>query len=99
MRGFLIAGCWIGLVGTLLGFLIGYAFCANIENLRLLLNSMTGTTLFEPTIYFLSHMPSRMETSDIVWIVSMSISLSLLATLYPSWRAARLDPVEALRYE
>ena len=66
---------------------------------RLMLNSLTGTTLFDPTIYFLSHMPSRMETSDIVWIVSMAIALSLLATLYPSWRAARLDPVEALRYE
>jgi lipoprotein-releasing system permease protein len=60
---------------------------------------MTGTTLFDPTIYFLSQLPSKIEPSDVVWVVALSLTLSFLATLIPSWRAARLDPVEALRYE
>ena len=78
---------------------LGVAFSANIENLRQFLSNVTGTTLFDPTIYFLSQMPSKIETSDVVAVVGMSLTLSFLATLYPSWRAARLDPVEALRYE
>jgi lipoprotein-releasing system permease protein len=99
MRVFLIAGTSIGVVGTTLGFIIGVVFCANIESLRQFLSSLTGTTLFNPEIYFLSRMPAEMDTTQVVYVVVMSLSLTLLATLYPSWRAARIDPVEALRYE
>jgi lipoprotein-releasing system permease protein len=99
MRIFFIAGAAIGVIGTLSGVALGVAFSANIENLRQFLSNVTGTTLFDPTIYFLSQMPSKIETSDVVAVVGMSLTLSFLATLYPSWRAARLDPVEALRYE
>ena len=99
MRVFFIAGAFIGVVGTMSGFIIGVAFCSNIENIRKFLSNMTGTTLFDPTIYFLSQMPSKIETGDVVAVVAMSLTLSFLATLIPSWRAARLDPVEALRYE
>jgi len=63
------------------------------------LSRITGTTLFDPTIYFLSQMPAQIDPGEVVTVVLMSLTLSFLATLYPSWRAARLDPVEALRYE
>jgi lipoprotein-releasing system permease protein len=99
MRVFLISGASIGVIGTILGFLIGVVFCANIEGIRQFLSSLTGTTLFNPEIYFLSRMPAEMDPGEVVSVVLMALGLTLLATLYPSWRAARLDPVEALRYE
>jgi len=99
MRVFFIAGAFIGTTGTVLGVLIGVVFCANIETIRQFLSRVTGTTLFDPTIYFLSQMPAKIDPYDVIAVIAMALSLSFLATLYPSWRAARLDPVEALRYE
>ncbi|HVV65603.1 MAG TPA: lipoprotein-releasing ABC transporter permease subunit [Rhizomicrobium sp.] len=99
MRVFMIAGASIGVAGTAIGFFVGVAFCANIESIRQALSRLTGTTLFDPTIYFLERMPARMEPDEVAVVVLMALALSFLATLYPAWRAARLDPVEALRYE
>jgi lipoprotein-releasing system permease protein len=99
MRIFLIAGLAIGVTGTLIGFVLGVVFCSNIEAIRQFLSSLTGTVLFNPEIYFLSHMPAEMDAGEVAAVVAMSLTLSFLATLYPAWRAARLDPVEALRYE
>jgi lipoprotein-releasing system permease protein len=99
MRVFLIAGSSIGVVGTVLGVALGLTFAAYIEPMRQFFSWLFSVRLFDPAVYQLTAMPSRIEASDIVWIVSMSLALSVLATLYPSWRAARLDPVEALRYE
>ncbi len=99
MRVFMIAGASIGVTGTLIGFLIGTLFCANIESIRVGLSHLTGTTLFDPTIYFLERMPADMDTGEVTAVVLMALVLSFLATLYPSWSAARLDPVEALRHE
>jgi lipoprotein-releasing system permease protein len=99
MRVFLITGAAIGVVGTLVGLGLGVVISFNIENLRQFLSWLTNTELFSPELYFLSHMPADMDTGETVAVVVMALTLSLLATLYPSWRAARLDPVEALRYE
>jgi lipoprotein-releasing system permease protein len=99
MRVFLITGASIGVVGTFVGFLLGILVSLNIESLRQFLSWMTNTELFSPELYFLSHLPADMDSSETIAVVLMALILSLLATLYPSWRAARLDPVEALRYE
>lgn len=99
MRVFLITGAAIGVVGTIVGFLLGVVVCMNIESIRRFMSWLTNTELFSPELYFLSHLPARMDTGETVAVVLMALILSLLATLYPSWRAARLDPVEALRYE
>jgi lipoprotein-releasing system permease protein len=99
MRIFLVTGASIGVAGTLAGFALGVVFCANIETIRQLLIKLTGTELFDPSIYFLSQIPAKMEPHEVAAVVIMALVLSFLATVYPSWRAARLDPVEALRYE
>jgi len=99
MRVFFISGASIGVVGTLAGFALGTLFCLNIETLRVWLSEISGTELFSPEIYFLSHMPAEIDTGEVVAVVGMALFLSFAATLYPAWRAASLDPVEALRYE
>jgi lipoprotein-releasing system permease protein len=99
MRIFLITGAAIGVVGTVTGFFVGMLVCLNIESIRQFLSWMTSTELFDPTLYFLSKLPAEIDFGETSAVVIMALTLSFLATLYPSWRAARLDPVEALRYE
>src|SRR5580658_10233829 len=99
MRVFLITGAAIGIVGTLAGFLLGTVICLNIDTIRRFLSWLTHTDLFSPELYFLSKLPADMDFKETTAVIVMALGLSLLATLYPSWRAARLDPVEALRYE
>lgn len=99
MRIFLLAGASVGVVGTFVGFGLGVAFAANIETIRGWVSRLTGTDVFSAEIYFLSQLPAKIDPGEVATVVAMSLALSFLATLYPSWRAARLDPVEALRYE
>ena len=99
LRVFLITGASIGVVGTLVGFVLGTLVCLNVESIRQFLSWLTSTELFSPELYFLSRLPADMDMKETTAVVVMALTLSLLATLYPSWRAARLDPVEALRYE
>jgi lipoprotein-releasing system permease protein len=99
LRVFLITGASIGVIGTLVGFLLGMLVCLNVEAIRKFLSWVTNTPLFDPGLYFLSRLPAEMDLKETAAVVVMALTLSLLATLYPSWRAARLDPVEALRYE
>jgi len=99
MRVFLITGASIGVVGTLMGFVVGTLICLNVESIRQFVSWVTNTELFSPELYFLSRLPAEMDPGETAAVVVMALTLSLLATLYPSWRAARLDPVEALRYE
>jgi lipoprotein-releasing system permease protein len=99
MRIFLITGASIGVVGTLAGFALGMIVCWNVEAIRAFLASLTGTELFSPEVYFLSRLPADPSLRETATVVGMALLLSVVATLYPSWRAAALDPVEALRYE
>jgi lipoprotein-releasing system permease protein len=99
MRVFLITGASIGIVGTLAGFVLGVLFCWNIEQIRQFVQWLTGTTLLDPSVYYLTKMPADINPHETAMIVAMAMTLSVLATLYPSWRASKLDPVEALRYE
>ena len=99
MRIFLICGSSIGVVGTFLGLVIGVLFSANINSIKRWLESATDTTLFNPTLYFLSNLPSKIFVSDVVLIVGMALVLSFLATLYPAYKASKANPAELLRYE
>src|SRR6185436_16115440 len=88
MRVFLISGSSIGVIGTTIGLLLGVLFCLNIESIRQGLNYISGWNLFPPEIYFLSHMPAKMETGEVIFVCVMALTMSILATVYPSWRAA-----------
>ncbi len=99
MRIFFIDGAFIGVVGTALGLVLGLLFCENIEEIRQGLQAMLGRDLFSAEIYFLSKLPAKVDTAEVASVVLISLLLSFAATLYPSWRAAKFDPVEALRYE
>ncbi len=99
MRIFLIAGASVGVIGTSLGFALGLSFAANIETIRRWIEGFTGTDLFAAEIYFLSQLPAVVDPTEVTAVVLMGLGLSFLATIYPSWRAARIDPAEALRYE
>jgi lipoprotein-releasing system permease protein len=99
MRVFLITGAAIGVIGDFVGFLVGLLVCLNIESIRQFMSWLTNTELFSPELYFLSRLPADLDVGETTAVVVMALALSLLATLYPAWRAARLDPVEALRYE
>ncbi len=99
MRIFLITGASIGVAGTFAGFLLGLVVASNVEAIRQILNQLLHANLFPAELYFLSRLPSVVDPRDVLAVVSMTLALSILATIYPSWRAAKLDPVEALRYE
>ena len=99
LRIFMLSGVSIGIVGTIAGFALGVAFTRNIEAIRQFVQHIVGTDLFAAEIYFFTRIPARIDSSEVAAVVIMALALSFLATLYPSWRAARLDPVEALRYE
>ncbi len=99
MRVFFLAGASVGVTGTVLGLILGVLFCDNIELIRSGLERLTGTDLFSAEIYFLSTIPAVMDWSEVTSVVMMALGLSFAATIYPSWRAAKTDPVEALRYE
>jgi lipoprotein-releasing system permease protein len=99
LKIFFICGASIGVVGTTLGFLLGVGFATNIERIRHWLESLTGTELFDKEIYFLSKLPAELQTEDVAAVVLMGLGLSLLATIYPAWKAARISPAEGVRYE
>jgi lipoprotein-releasing system permease protein len=98
-RVFFLTGAAIGVTGTLGGFLVGLLICLNTERIRQFISWVSGVDPFNPELYYLAQLPAKMDSWQTVMILLMSLGLSFAATLYPSWRAAKLDPVEALRYE
>ncbi len=99
MRIFFMCGASVGVVGTFVGLLLGLLIAFNTENIQLWLESMMGHKLFSAELYFLSHLPSKVDFREVVMVLGFSLALSFLATIYPARRAAKLNPAEALRYE
>ena len=99
LRIFLMCGASVGVTGTLVGVVIGVLFCLNIQAIQGWVEGVTGARVFNPEVYYLAHLPAKLNSGEVIQVVVMSLALSLLATIYPSWRAARTDPVEALRHE
>ncbi len=99
MRIFMLTGASIGFIGTLLGAALGISFALNIETVRGVIEGMTGAVLWDAEIRFLSEIPAEIDWNEVLSVIAMAFLLSVMATIYPAWRAAQLDPVEALRYE
>ncbi len=99
MRIFLMTGAAIGVTGTLAGVVLGVVVCLNVESIRAFFSWLSGTTLFNPELYFLSQLPAKMNIGETLSVIGMALFLSFIATILPAWRAAKLDPVDALRYE
>ncbi|MGV0878660.1 lipoprotein-releasing ABC transporter permease subunit [Martelella sp. FLE1502] len=99
MRIFFMTGAAIGVVGTFAGVFLGVIVCLNIESIRQFFSWITGTVLFDPQLYFLSTLPAEMSLGETLTVVIMALTLSFIATIFPAWRASKLDPVQALRYE
>jgi lipoprotein-releasing system permease protein len=99
MRVFFLSGASVGIIGTVAGVVLGLAFSLNIETIRQWIQSLTGAELFAAEIYFLSQLPAKVDPTEVISVVFMGLVLTFIATLYPSWRASKVDPADALRYE
>jgi lipoprotein-releasing system permease protein len=99
LRIFFMSGASIGVAGTLTGLILGSLFCAYIDPIQSLVEAVTGVSVFSPDTYFLPRIPAKVEWDEVAIITFWSLAMSFVATLPPAWRASRLDPVEALRYE
>jgi len=99
MMIFMVQGSIIGVIGTLLGVVGGIALALNVERLVPVLEALMGQQFLAPDVYYISDLPSELKWSDVTKISLLSLSLGLLSTIYPAWRASRVQPAEALRYE
>ena len=95
----MLTGTAIGVAGTGIGLILGLLVATNAETLRSWLSAITNVPIFPPEVFFLSSLPSRIDPSEVATVACLALGLTFLATLYPAWRAAQYDPVEALRYE
>ena len=98
MRIFMICGCLVGVIGTSIGAFIGIIFSLNIEKIRQYLESFSDVKIFDPIVYFLTALPSNIDLTEVLYTILMSLSMSLIATIYPAWRASKASPAEVLKY-
>ena len=99
IRIFVLTGSIIGLLGTFTGTILGIVISSNIESIRNFLTNILGSELFSAEIYFLSKLPSNININEVIMVIFVSIFLTLLASIFPAWKASRISPAEALRYE
>jgi lipoprotein-releasing system permease protein len=99
LRVFFVAGAAIGVAGTATGLFLGLVFCLNIGAIQHFLEALLGVQLFNADVYMLDAVPALVDPGDVFWVTVWSLFMSCIASLLPSWRAAKMDPVEALRYE
>jgi lipoprotein-releasing system permease protein len=99
IRIFILTASIIGFLGTLFGAFLGIIIASNIEVIRGFLTTLLGSDLFSAEIYFLSKLPSNINISEVSTVIFISLSLTLLASVFPAWKASRISPAEALRYE
>jgi lipoprotein-releasing system permease protein len=99
LRIFFMSGASVGVAGTFAGLVLGVLFCLNIQAIQDFLSSVLGINLFPADVYSLSGLPAKVEWGEVATVTGWALLMSFLATLPPAWRASRLDPVEALRYE
>ncbi len=96
---FFINGALIGIFGTFFGALIGISFAYNINSIKLALESLTGTKLFDPVIYFLTDLPSEINIFTSIIVIISSLAICFIAAIYPARKAAAIEPAEILRHE
>ena len=99
MAIFVAHGIGLAAVGISIGAVVGVLLATNISSITAFVENILGVKLFDPSVYFISELPSDLQGGDVLWVLLASLTLSLLATLYPAWRAARIAPAEVLRYE
>jgi lipoprotein-releasing system permease protein len=99
LQVFVVQGSVIGLIGTAIGLMLGLLIAFNLNVVVGAIEKVFNVTFIDKTVYLITELPSKVLAGDVITIVSMSLVMSLFATLYPSWRASRVNPAEALRYE
>ena len=99
LRIFILIGSFVGILGTILGTILGVLVTINIARIQLFLEGLLGGSLFAAEVYFFNIIPSKIDITEIISIILVSLTLSLVSTIYPAWRASKIEPANILRYE